>query len=436
MSKEGVFLYLKRFAIAMLFLFIAGGILSYATAQEPVAETASLIVKLIDGLSADEQAAVISENGGTETSSIPALRLHIIETAADQVSEIISKYQSDARVESVEEDKTRKVDAIPYNPEYSAQWALQKIGWEQVYENYIPLETAIVAVLDTGIRASHEEFSGIVVPGKSFIDGSDGLNDPNGHGTWLSGIVGADTENGLGIAGVGYGIQLMPVTVIGANGEGQDSDIIQGVIWAADHGADVILMGFSNPDFSASLQAAIDYAWEKNIVLVAATGNEGSPDPTFPAGDRGVIGVSATNSSDALISSSNYGQNVFLAAPGLMIETTGNDADNHYFSVSGTSASAAIVAGAAALMRAVDPGLSNGAIVGRLARNTDFPGDPETDPALLLKYGNGRINMAQAFADESTEEVQPAGAAPVGEGGPYVGPYKIAGSPRSTGMFI
>ena len=87
----------------------------------------------------------------------------------------------------------------------------------------------------------------------------------------------------------------MPVTVLGADGTGQDSDIIAGVVWAADHGADVILMSFSNPGYSTALQAAIDYAWSKDVVLVAATGNGGSADPTYPAGDTGVVGVSSTD---------------------------------------------------------------------------------------------------------------------------------------------
>ena len=114
----------------------------------------------------------------------------------------------------------------------------------------------------------------------------------------------------------------MPVTVLGADGTGSDSDIISGVVWAVDHGADVILMSFSNPGYSASLQAAIDYAWAHNVVVVAATGNDGSSTTTYPAGDRGVIGVSNTDQTDALNASSNYGQDTFLAAPGTDILTT------------------------------------------------------------------------------------------------------------------
>ena len=152
----------------------------------------------------------------------------------------------------------------------------------------------------------------------------------------------------------------MPVTVLDSDGTGQDSDIIEGVVYAADNGADVILMAFSNPGYSEMLQAAIDYAWDEGVVLVAATGNDGSSTVTFPAGDRGVIGVSNTDQSDALNGSSNHGQAVFLGAPGTGIATT--DAGGGTTSISGTSAAAAHVAGAAALVKAAS-GASNGVIV-------------------------------------------------------------------------
>src|SRR5919112_4377396 len=136
----------------------------------------------------------------------------------------------------------------------------------------------------------------------------------------MAGIVAAETGNGEGIAGVGYaGVKVMPVTVLGADGTGQDSDVIEGVVYAADHGADVILMAFSNPGYSASLQAAIDYAWSKGSVLVAATGNDATTTATYPAGAAKVVGVSATTQDDTLWTGSNSGDDAFLGAPGVDI---------------------------------------------------------------------------------------------------------------------
>ena len=273
-------------------------------------------------------------------------------------------------------------------------------------------------MLDTGVDASTPDLDGQLVAGTSMLDGSAGTTDPNGHGTWMAGIIAAATDNGQGIAGVGYaGVRVMPVTVLGADGLGQDSDIIEGVVWAVQHGADVINMSFSNPGYSSALQAAIDYAWDHDVVVVAATGNDGSSAVTFPAGDRGVIGVSATDHSDTLAPSSNFGPAVFLAAPGVDIITTAPGGGST--SISGTSASSAIVAAAAALLRAADPGASNGVIVGRLARNADPAGS-------VAETGNGRVNLARALSDTSSDGVKPHGAAPVGDGGPIVGPYRSA----------
>ncbi|MDP9318162.1 MAG: S8 family serine peptidase, partial [Actinomycetota bacterium] len=336
-------------------------------------------------------------------------------TASDAAVVALS---SDPNVSSIELDRSRAVEATPDDPGYGDQWSLAKIGWDQAYGTVHPSGSAVVAVLDTGVDAGNADLFGNIVSGASFVAGSTWSSDPNGHGTEMAGIVAAETNNGTGIAGVGYaGVRVMPVTVLGADGLGSDSDIIQGVVWAADHGADVILMSFSAAGYSSALQAAVDYAWSKGVVLVAATGNDSSSASTFPAGDTGVIGVSNTDRSDALASSSNYGESVFLAAPGVGILTTIPGGGTT--TITGTSASAAEVAGAAALLRAVDPSASAGTIVGRLARNADAAGS-------VAEVGNGRLNLARALSDVATDGLKPAGAAPVGDGGPFVGPYVAA----------
>ncbi len=397
-----------------------------AVAQSPP-PTSSLIVKLVPGLSPEQQAAVITRNGGTETSVIPALRLHVVEVLTSELPSVLANYEADIQVISVEENKTRQIETAPSDPLYPDQWALPKIGWDMVFGALTPTGTATVAVLDTGVDASHPDLAGNVIPGTSILNGSSGMTDPGGHGTLLAGIIAArcNSEPPEGIAGVAYaGVRIMPVTVLGPDGLGQDSDVIAGVIWAAEHGANVILMGFSNPGFSQNLQDAIDYAWSSGAVLVAAAGNGAMGTPTFPAGDRGVMGVSATDSADSLASFSNSGQAVFVAAPGVGIETTAPGCG--YSAVSGTSTSAAVVAGVAAFMKAADPTLTNGVIVGRIARMADPAGTQE-------QTGNGRINMPRALADTSTDPVQPAGAAPVGGGGPFVGPYVPAADTSGNG---
>ena len=350
------------------------------------------------GLSQSQQANVIARDGGVEGSSTAVLRLHVVDVPADQVGRYLKAYQTDPDVESADKDWTREAQGAPDDAAYGQQWALPRIGWDQAYGKVTPSGQATIAVLDTGVQSSDVSLAG----GFSAIS-SDPTVDPTGHGTWLASIAAAKTNNGNGIAGVAYDrANVMPVQVLDANGLGQDSDIIAGIVYAADHGADVILMGFSNPAFSAALHAAVEYAWSKGAVLVAATGNGGSSTPTYPAGDAKVIGVSATDQSDELWGGSNYGVDTFIGAPGVGIEA--DAVGGGTTSVTGTSASAAIVAGAAALIRAADPSASNGAIVGRLARNADQAGTSD-------ETGNGRVNIGRAVQDTVSDPVTPAGTA-------------------------
>ncbi len=399
----------------------AGAVLASAEAT-----STTYIVSFVEGTPVADQAQVLAGAGVVDVAAVPVLRMHTVEVPTSGESGVVAELRSDPSVARVEADKTRAIEGTPDDPSYAEQWGLAQIGWDQAYGSVDPAGSAVVAVLDTGVNAGHPDLAGNLVPGTSVLDGSDGTSDGNGHGTAMAGIVAARTNNGAGVAGVGYaGVSVMPVAVLGSDGTGQDSDVIAGLVYAADHGADVALMAFSSTSYSPSLQAAIDYAWSKGVVLVAATGNDGSSTATFPAGDRGVIGVSNTTQDDSLNSSSNYGDDTFLGAPGTGIATT--SADGGYVSVTGTSASAATVAGAAALLKANDSAASNSVVAGRLARNADVAGT-------VAQTGNGRLNLARALGDTATDPVKPSGAAPVGDSGPFVGPYVAAATSTISGV--
>ncbi|WP_183408135.1 S8 family serine peptidase, partial [Nocardioides pocheonensis] len=397
-------------AAAALSLVTVGMAVSASAAPrtDTVDPTSSEIVTFAATTSGAEQEALLSDVAAVQLSSVPQLHMYAVDVTAAGADAL----RADPRVESVEADRVRAVEGTPDDPAYGDQWALPKIGWDQAFGTVVPGGTATVAVLDTGVDPS-DDLTGKLVPGASMLAGSDTTADPNGHGTAMATIVAAKTDNGVGTAGVAYsGVSVMPVKVLGADGTGQDSDIVAGVVYAADHGADVILMSFSNPGRSDALQAAVDYAWSKGAVLVAATGNDGSSTATYPAGAAKVVGVSATTRDDSLWTSSNSGDDTFLGAPGVDIADGSG-------SVTGTSASAAIVAGAAALVKANDASASNGVVVGRLARTADPAGS-------VSDTGNGRVNLARALGDSSTTAVVPQGVA--GSGGPFVGPYVVAAS--------
>ena len=241
----------------------------------------------------------------------------------------------------------------------------------------------------------------------------------------MAGIVAANTDNAIGIAGVAYrGVMVLPVTVLGPDGTGLDGDIVAGLVQAVDAGAGVVLMAFSAKGYSAALQSAVDYAWAHDVVVVAAAGNDGNATLAYPAADRGVMGIAATDRQDELSPDSNFGEGVFLGAPGVSILTT--DVSGGYAAVSGTSAAAAEVAGAAAFLRANDPTATNGMIVARLARSAVPAGTRE-------QTGNGRLDLARALNDHRRAEIEPVGATGSAAGGPFIGPYVASATRTWTG---
>ncbi|MEP7021347.1 MAG: MBG domain-containing protein, partial [Pseudonocardiales bacterium] len=386
-------------------------------AEEKAAATLQLIVTMKPGTSPAQRGGLAARNGGADVRDVAKLNKRIVRVPSSEVTQYLAKYRADSSVAAVEVSRVRKAAGTPSDPSYADQWALPKIGWDTVYGQPVA-GSATIAVLDTGVDGTNPDLSGRLVAGYSAFGTGAETTDPNGHGTWLSSIAAAATDNAEGIAGVAYaGAKIMPVQVLDASGNGQDADVISGITYAADNGADVILMGFSDPGYSQALQDAVDYAWSKGAVIVAATGNGGSSTSTYPAGDAKVVGVSGTTSSDTLASGSNYGEDAFIGAPGVgvLADAVGGGTK----SVSGTSASAAIVAGAAALLKASDSAASNGAVVGRLARNADPAGS-------VAETGNGRVNLARSLADTSTAEVVPVGTNGALTGGPFVGPYTSA----------
>jgi subtilisin family serine protease len=235
------------------------------------------IVTFKDGVSDATQQADISAAGGTPGDAISVLSMYSVTFPAGADGTDAAALLANPDVAAVDQDHSRDTAAIPNDPSYGDQWSLPQIGWENAYGSVTPGASVTVAILDTGVDATHPDLAGAVVPGKNIIDGSSNTSDDNGHGTAMAGIVAATTDNNEGIAGVGYaGVKVRPVKGLGSDGTGLDSDVINGVVYATQHGANIILMSFSNPGYSSALQSAIDYAWSHDVVLVAASGNDGS----------------------------------------------------------------------------------------------------------------------------------------------------------------
>lgn len=342
-----------------------------------------LIVKFKAGAGAADIDATIKAAGGQSVRELPQIRSRVISVPEHARDQILAAYQKQSAVERAAAAVKLAKAGAPNDPGYAQQWALPKIGWDQAY-GVVPVSgSARIAVLDTGVDAAHPDLAGRMAAGQSFTGGNPD-SDPNGHGTALAGIAAAAVNNATGVAGVAYasGVSISSVQVLGADGTGWDADVVAGVLWAADSGASVLLMGFSSSVYSAALADALAYAWGKGAVLVAATGNDGSTATTYPAGMPNVIGVAATDQNDAVTAGSNTGS-AAVAAPGASIYTT--QAGGGYGTVGGTSAAAAHVAGLAALLRA--GGKSNADASNQIRA--------AVDPLSSRPFG--RINVAKAL---------------------------------------
>ena len=224
-------------------------------------------------------------------------------------------------IASIEPDYEVRVEQTPNDPDFSQQWGMAKIQAPQAWDVTRGSSSVKVAIVDTGIKLNHPDLAAKIVAARNFTTSST-VDDVYGHGTHVAGIAAAVTNNGLGVAGVGYNASLMSVKVLGDTGSGYHSDIANGIIWATDNGANVINMSLGGPSSSTTLQQAVDYAWSHGVVVVAAAGNGGNSVPSYPGAYANVIGVAATDPNDRLYSFSTYGDWVDVAAPGNALSTT------------------------------------------------------------------------------------------------------------------
>jgi thermitase len=241
--------------------------------------------------------------------------------------------------------------SVVSNDDYSGrQWAIPKTMVPQAWEITSGEAGIVIAVLDTGIDRKHEDLVGKVVAEVNFTD-SPTADDIYGHGTHVAGIIAAAANNGAGIAGIAYGCRLMNVKVADDYGIFYGSVAAKGVRWAVEHGANVINISMFDTEPSPDLEEAINYAWGKGVVVVAASGNCIGTKIAYPAYYSNCLSVAATDSDDCLASWSSWGDWVDLAAPGVDIYST--LPGNQYGSKSGTSMAAAHVSGLAGLLFAL-----------------------------------------------------------------------------------
>jgi subtilisin family serine protease len=260
-------------------------------------------------------------------------------------------------------------------------WSLDRLDAPSVWAAGITGVGVTVAIVDSGMDMDHSELDAAVwtnprelagngidddgngfiddVHGWDFVDSDADPTDQNGHGTFVAGIIAAD-NNGVGPTGVAYGATIMPIRVLDGSGSGNYTTMIRGIRYATANGARVINLSMGGRQASAELQAAIRDAEDAGVLMVMA-GNNGSAVPSFPAAYAGQLGlaVGAIDATGTLAGFSNRAGDVtinYVSAPGVSVVST--ILDNQTATWTGTSMAAAHVAGVAALLLSIRPGLT------------------------------------------------------------------------------
>jgi probable HAF family extracellular repeat protein len=351
---------------------------------------------------------------------------------------MVEQYRAHGAVEYAEPDYLAHSSLVPNDPLFvdGTLWGINNAGQNgglngadidgpEAWSLRNQATNIIVAIIDSGIRLTHEDLAsnlwtnaaeidgnGIDDESDNYVDDIHGINaitgsgdptDDYGHGTHIAGIIGASGNNGLGACGVAWRVQLMACKFLDSNGEGFYSDAIAAIEYARAHGATVMNTSWGGNGYSQALKDAIDAAAADGVIFVAAAGNTSSDNdamPFYPAAyeSANLVSVAATTRADQLALFSNYGQNsVDLGAPGFDITSTWNTSDSAYISLNGTSMATPYVSGTFALMQARFAGETFYQLFNRVFASTD----PLPGLSGRCRTG-GRLNLYKALTSVSS----------------------------------
>jgi len=371
-----------------------------------------VLIKFKNGVSQVEKDNLLRNNRAQVVNKLDALGVLVLQVPQIAEEKVVTALSKNPHVEYAELDYIAEAFFVPNDTFFADnQWGLENTG--QIIKSVTGVVDADidgptawdttqggvkVAILDTGIDQDHEDLSSKIILQRNFTD-SPTIDDFYGHGTHVGGIVAAITNNNTGVAGGCPNCQLMNGKVLNDSGSGAYSWIAGGIIWAADNNAKVINMSLGGSVKSATLENAVNYAWNKGVVVVAAAGNSGNPSKTYPAAYTNAIAVAATNNKDQKASFSSYSARwVDVAAPGVDIFST---FPNHPYKInkslgydfgSGTSMATPMTSAVAALIWSTPYGASASQVRTRLESTADKITGTGT------YWSSGRVNAASAVA--------------------------------------
>jgi subtilisin family serine protease len=350
-----------------------------------------ILIKFKDTVSKGKKDEVLSKNKLKEKEEIKQIGVKLVSIdpseAPQSVVERIKKNHSQ-EVEFAELDEKLAPSLIPNDPKYSSQWYLSNTQAPSAWDLGTCSENVTIAILDTGTEVTHSDLAGKIVPGWDFYNNISGVVDPVGHGTATAGVAGAAGNNGVGISSYAWKCKIMPLRIGDSTGYALYSTAAKALTYAADHGVRVANISYKFTGSSAITSAAQYFQNKTNGVVTISAGNEG--DFISTADNPYVLTVSATNSSNTIASWSTRGNQIDISAPGASITTT--NYHNSYATWNGTSFSAPIVAGVAALVISANPNLNSNQIQSILKTSATDLGVVGWDPL----YGSGKVNAYKA----------------------------------------
>ncbi len=391
----------RRFALAAVSLAAAaacGPAWAQDQPEHPVQSQSNgwalgrILVAPKSGLSDVEFDKILKGHGAGARRKLDGINVHVVELPIQARGREHALAQALARnphIKFAEVDAFVPPSSTANDTYFPNAWHLSKTGTTTAWDSSKGGGVTI-AILDSGVDATHPDLAGKLVAGYNFFDGNTNTADVYGHGTKAAGTAAAMTNNSAGVSAVAADSKIMPIRVAGTDGWATWSALSSGTTWAADHGARVISMSFQNPSSSSSVLSAASYARSKGAVVIGAAGNTSAYDATAPS-DLMTI-VAGTSSTDARASWSTYGPSVDIAAPGVGVYTTIKGGG--YGTWSGTSAATPVTAGVAALVIAANPALRS-ADVDKILYSTAL------DLGTVGKdeyYGAGRVDAGAAIA--------------------------------------
>ena len=323
----------------------------------------------------------IEEKGGKINKEFKNLKVIRASITVDLLTEL----KNDPNVETIEQDFA--VESLGDVERETIPWGVDKVSSTIAHHEGITGKGVKVGIFDTGIN-QHTDLN--INGGVSFVDGTDSFKDDNGHGTNVAGIM-ASLINNQGIIGVAPSVELYSVKVLDSSGNGRYSSIIQALEWAIENKINIINMSFGGSEKSKILEDALQMAYDNNILIFAAAGNDGKASNDtilYPAKYKQVVAVGAIDKNEVRAEFSSVGPDLELVAPGVDIESTLSD--GLYGNKSGTSMAAPHATGVAALLWSKDINLTNQTIRDLLDQSAVGLGDKDL-------YGNGLVNARYAL---------------------------------------